>query len=81
MAERIDNLSPIARQRIYPWSEWLDGSAWRIRRGEDFEVTGDSMATMVRIRAQREGGTATCRVVEDGAVVEFQFIASQEPAA
>lgn len=80
MAERIDNLSPVARQRIYPWAEWLDGSAWRIRRGEDFEVTGDSMATMIRLRASREGGSASCRVVDDGSTVEFRFDREQEAA-
>jgi hypothetical protein len=81
VAERIESLSPVARQRIYPWPEWLDGSAWRIRRGEDFEVTGESMASIIRLRAQRDGGTAACRVVDGGEVVEFQFYGPDEEAA
>ena len=79
VAERIDNLSPL-RPRIYPWEKWTDGSAWRIRRGEDFEVPATSMAAMVRLRAKQDGLTATCRVVEDGAAVEFQFSAEEAAA-
>ncbi|HTE60413.1 MAG TPA: hypothetical protein VK631_08670 [Solirubrobacteraceae bacterium] len=80
MAERIDNLSPL-RPRIYPWDKWTDGSAWRIRRGEDFEVAALSMAAMVRLRAKAEGLKATCRVVEDGEAVEFQFSEPEREAA
>lgn len=81
VAERIESLQPVARQRLYPWSNWLDGSVWRIRRGTDFEVSGASMAAMVRLRAQHEGGTATCRVVDGGDVVEFRFCGPKEAAA
>lgn len=80
MAEPIDNLSPL-RARIYPWDEWTDGRAWRIRRGEDFKVSAASMATMVRLRAKADGMTATCRIVDDGEAVEFQFSDPEREAA
>lgn len=79
VAERINSLSP-PRPRIYPWDRWTDGSAWLIRRGEDFEVGALSMASMIRLRAKAEGLKATCRVVEDGAAVEFQFSEQEEAA-
>jgi hypothetical protein len=79
MAERIDSITPSrGRAPIYPWGEWLDGSAWRIERGVDFEVPTDSMAAMVRMRASKAGLTATARVVGDA--VEFQVL-SEEKAA
>lgn len=72
MAERIDKLEPLrGRPAIYPWEQWLDGSAWRIRRGEDFEIPPGSMAAIIRQRADREGMTATCRMVGQDAI-EFQ---------
>lgn len=77
MAERINSLSPVARPRIYPWSAWLDGNAWRIRRGVDFEVTAASMAGQIRLAAAREGGNAACRVTDGGEAVEFQFYARE----
>lgn len=79
MAERIDNLTPFrGRPPVYPWSEWMDGSAWRIRHGVDFDASPSSMASMVRLRAKAEGMTATARVTGD--VVEFQFYDEQEAA-
>lgn len=77
VAERIDSLTP--RPRIYPWEHWTDGGAWRIRRGEDFEVPATSMAAMVRLRAKSEGLTATCRVVDED-TVEFRFAPLEEAA-
>lgn len=76
MAERIDNLTPLrGRAPIYPWATWLDGSAWRIERGVDFEVPADSMAAMVRMRAKDLGLSATARVL--GEIVEFQVLSEE----
>lgn len=80
MAERIEAVS-IGRPALYPWAEWMDGGAWRIRRGEDFEVAAWVMAQMIRNRAHREGLLATARVVENGAAVEFQFALEQAEQA
>lgn len=73
MAERISNLTPLrGRRSVYPWGEWLDGSAWRIKRGVDFEVSAETMAQLVRNRARDRGMTAHARLVDDGEAVEFQ---------
>lgn len=74
MAERIDSLPERAgRPPTYPWAEWMDGSAWRIVRGEDFEVEAVTMAAMIRNRA-RDARTSA-RAYVDGDAVEFQFAA------
>lgn len=81
MAERIENFVPSkgGRPAIYPWSEWMDGRAWRIRRGEDFDAEPDSMAQTIRVHGRRNGMPASATV--DGDCVEFQFTPSQEQAA
>lgn len=57
----------------------MDGSAWRIRRGEDFQIAPKHMASIIRERASKEGLVATARVVGD--CVEFEFSQSNDVAA
>lgn len=78
MAERIDNLDR-ARPTLYPWREWMDRSPWRIRRGADFEVSAESMAAQIRMRASREGLAVFARCVDED-TVEFQFTAEERVA-
>lgn len=81
MAERISNLTPLrGRRSRYPWTDWMDGSAWRIRRGVDFEVSAESMAQLVRNTARDRGLSAHARLVDDGEAVEFQ-VARESTAA
>jgi hypothetical protein len=75
VAERIDNLDR-SRPTLYPWRRWLDGSAWRIRRGDDFEVSAESMAAQIRMRAVRDGLRVFTRC-PDCETVEFQFLLEQ----
>lgn len=77
VAERIQTLPD--RSRLYPWGEWADGSAWRIRRGEDYAVTSVSMAQIVREYGRRNRLAVTATVNSDVDAVEFQF--SREEAA
>lgn len=73
MAERIESLPPVkGRPLIYPWSEWMDGSAWRITHGEDFHVSAATMAQLVRQRGLRHGVSVSARLSGDESV-EFQF--------
>lgn len=75
MAERIDSLSRVSTgtPRKYPWHEWTDGSAWRIRQGLDFQGSPPAMAAIIRATAQRLGLKVVTRVPRDEGVVEFQF--------
>jgi hypothetical protein len=80
VAERITHFSPrrVGRPALYPWDEWMDGSAWRITRSVDFEITPKSMATTLYAHAARQGRSV--KVLIDGDAVEFQF-AAQKAAA
>jgi hypothetical protein len=59
----------------------MDGCAWRIRRGEDFEVSAESMAQHIRNRARGRGMSAHARLTDDGEGVEFQVFKPEREAA
>lgn len=42
-------------QRRYPWSEWLNGSPWRLAMGEDFDMEPASFRTYLYRTAKRRG--------------------------
>ena len=53
MAERVDEM-PAPRQSgkgKYPWHEWLDGSAWELVQGRDFQCSLSSIVTSARFAA------------------------------
>lgn len=80
MAERIKSYeSRIGRPPVYPWAEWMDGSAWRIKRGEDFEIEPALMAQAIRVHGRRNGVPASATV--DGDAIEFQFSPQESEAA
>lgn len=78
MAERIDRIAQHGRAR-YPWDEWLDGSAWRISRGVDFDCPVNSMASIIYQRAARGGLTVVVRQRDDS--VELQVVSTERTAA
>lgn len=50
MAESFSKLPPsppraTGRPPLYPWHEWLDGKAWKLKRGVDFTVPAASFAS------------------------------------
>lgn len=46
---------PVAiNQEKYPWDEWFDGSVWRLRQGEDFDVNCESMRSAIYMAAYRK---------------------------
>jgi hypothetical protein len=54
-----------ATSRAYPWEQWLDGSVWLLRSGEDYSITTDSMRAAVSRAAKQAGKRARTSVVED----------------
>jgi hypothetical protein len=40
-------------RRTYPWDEWLNGKAWELRRGEDYEVSTPAFRSAARQAAKR----------------------------
>lgn len=55
MAERVDKIPPALNGAKYPWDEWLDGSAWELIQGKDFETTINSFRTTARSAAKVRG--------------------------
>ena len=59
MAEKLTDDSVFVRRRrapMYPWHRWLDGSIWRLTRGEDFHNrTPESFRQAVRDQAKKRG--------------------------
>lgn len=50
----------------YPWTDWLDGQLWELKRGEDFTITTAGFVSAVhhaaresnmRVRTKRRGDT------------------------
>lgn len=80
MAERIEPLKvrPGRAQR-YPWAEWMDGSAWRIKRGVDFDSAAPAMRSVITAAASRRGVRVKTTVPDDE-TVEFQFFNLKEAA-
>jgi hypothetical protein len=37
----------------YPWDQWLDGSVWLLRKGEDYEIEGDDHASEITVPHQK----------------------------
>lgn len=75
MAERIDTIVPSrpGRPAVYPWAEWMDGSAWRISRGEDFSILPDNMGRHLREHARRQGVPVQVSVNNSTDTIEFRF--------
>ncbi len=69
MAERLDEFPGGERTkgggRKYPWDEWLDGSVWLLRKGEDYAATTLSFRATVSKTAKREGKKVRSRTIKD----------------
>ena len=56
----------------YPWKEWTNGSAWRIKRGEDFASTATCFRNTLYDHALRHGLKVSTRLEQEDVLV-FQF--------
>jgi hypothetical protein len=54
MAEKIDAFPVAAQRSSYPLDDWLDGSAWKLIKGEDFE-SPTSIRSMLSTAAKARG--------------------------
>jgi hypothetical protein len=81
MAEQIPQLSVVqgGRPSKYAWSEWMDGSAWRLVQGEDFDTSVKVMASHIRNHAVRTNRSVSVRTFPG--VVELQFNSLDKQAA
>jgi hypothetical protein len=82
MARRLEQFpdsAPNTRRR-YPWAEWTDGSAWEIRRDEDYDVATENMRVNLHLKADVLGRKVRTTKISDvdGEGLAFQFIPSEE---
>jgi hypothetical protein len=74
MAKRLDTFPTPAGAR-YPWEEWLDGSVWELRQGQDFTAKLPTFRANAQTQAKKRGGVIRSRRVEvdGGEAVVIQF--------
>jgi hypothetical protein len=65
VATKLNDFPSRKRRSKYPWAEWLDGSTWKLRRGEDFQTTGESMRATAVKAAQAAGKNIRTQVTTD----------------
>jgi hypothetical protein len=73
VAEKLDSydFSQVrpGRQGVHKWSEWLDGSVWKLKRGEDFQSKPTSMRQQIKSAARDRGLEVDVDSPEDGVLV------------
>lgn len=75
MAERIPDeiITPAAgRGPSYPWSEWTDGSQWKVTQGDDFSCKPTSFLAVL----SKQASLLSKKVVADSpteGVIRFRF--------
>lgn len=74
MAEKLNDFprNNSGRPNIYPWDEWLDGSIWFIKKGEDYDSLTSTMRQGIFNMSYRRGGRS--RTMVDGDTITFQFL-------
>lgn len=74
MAELIQRFeSKKGRPAIYPWDDWSDGNARRLRQGSDFTATLYSFRTMVHRKARDLGMIAHTTINKADSSIEVWF--------
>jgi hypothetical protein len=69
--KRFDFPERHAANSRYPWDQWLDGQIWQITRGEDFDISTESMRVRLYPAAKARGGSIRTNV--KGSTITFQF--------
>jgi hypothetical protein len=69
--------------RRYPWAEWTDGSAWEIRKGDDYDVPTENMRVNLHMKADAKAVKVRTKKVldKDGEGLVFQFFNPDEVEA
>ncbi len=71
MAERLDDFPFKSWTGKFPWDEWLDGSIWRLKRGEDFDITPAGFRAGMQYNANKRGGKVRTRREGENFVIQF----------
>ena len=54
---------------MYPWNEWLDGSWWLIKQGEDYFIKTKSMRKLIYDKKLKWGGPIYTRCVTEDSIL------------
>lgn len=87
MARVLDELPGTGRKGPpdkYPWAEWMDGRAWAVIQGEDYDCQHESLRVRFSARASKAGLSLQMRMLkENGEQVgwAFQFSRNGNEAA
>jgi hypothetical protein len=75
MARRLDSF-PVQAGSRYPWDEWLDGDAWELVPGEDFQSKPTTLRSNAQLQAKKRNGRMRSRLVTNNGreVVVIQFV-------
>lgn len=76
MARRLEAF-PASTSARYPWDEWLDGSAWELVRGDDFQSKLSTLRANAQVQARKREGRTRSKTVttQDGreaVVIQFE---------
>lgn len=73
MAERLEHGLPSLGRTSgkYPWHEWADGSAWSLKRGEDYSGTDHQVQRAAHEYARRYGKKVNTQTTADGLALQF----------
>jgi hypothetical protein len=77
MAERLESFRFFGkRTRKYPMAEWMDGSIWKLRRGEDFTCVPRYLIGRLKEEAKQHDYALNLANPVDGDmdVIVFQFV-------
>ena len=72
MAKRIKNITPNTGGPAakYPWDNWLNGEAWLLETGKDYQCKDQSMRYQIRHQAKQRGLVVTIQKAEGGLQVQ-----------
>lgn len=77
MAKRLEAFPEDLRVRTtesYPWDEWFDGSAWELRKGEDYVIKTKSFVSNAQAKARKRGGSCRTGLLpnDEGVVIQYR---------
>jgi hypothetical protein len=81
MARQLAQFPKARRQSKYPWDQWLDGSVWLLRKGEDYETTSPSMRAIATSAAKKEGKRLRTQITVDEDGIEALVIQVREDSS
>jgi hypothetical protein len=65
MAEKLKEFPGGPTRGKYRWDLWLDGSAWLLRKGDDYEISSLSMRAVASRAAKAAGKKVRTRLRKD----------------